>query len=147
ATTPVAGGETIVSSASGCSTALTGVRGGAAVVITAGHCGFVGTNWSLYANGVDTATVGATAASLSNPVDASAINVNSGQTRNCVVQGNGSCLTVRYSNAQLVQGAAATKSGSTTGETGGTIQSTDSAFNTTSTTVPNGILTSNQADH
>jgi hypothetical protein len=152
--TPVAGGETVLNptSGSGCSTALTATRaGGSAVAITAGHCGGVNSNqWELYysnSQGSGTAPVGPMVASITNPVDEGAISVTNGQYRNCMEQGSGSCLNIQEEVPQLVQGAATTKSGSTTGETSGIIQSINQSFSSSGDNVKNGIAASNQIDH
>lgn len=133
--TPVAGGESIVTPAGGsldgCTSTLTATRNGAPVVMTAGHC-VSGASGATYLGNdrTNAGTIGTsvqTAAWDSSGVDAAAIANTTGSARSCIVTAAAGCVGLSIAAVALVQGQAVSFSGATSGDSSATVTAVDSA--------------------
>jgi hypothetical protein len=124
-TLPVSGGDVIWNPATNkaCTTALVVKRSGWPTLVTAGHCGGVGSQWSL-----GLTTIGSMSVSQNtNGIDAALIPLTTGQYQECILVQNGSCRPLDFTRRTIYIGMAVSKTGNTTGDQSGIITNTNAS--------------------
>ena len=134
----VSGGEAIYTGGGRCSLGFNVVSGGTYYFLTAGHCTNIGSTW--YANSAQTQVLGNTAGSSFPGNDYGIVQYTTSPGAGNVYLYNGSYQEITSAGNAFV-GQSVTRSGSTTGVHGGTVQALNATVNYAEGTVTGLIRT------